>query len=145
MIKLTINCADGHSCWLEFTSQDEAYTYLAKVTESQHWGLNQRWVESSDEAEIASALESRQVEKERMNLETNELGMVSVTEYLLPAKWSHSQEDITSAFNQEQTNKESLKYLASTDWYVLREMDGGAACPSDIKAARAAARSAIVK
>ena len=46
---------------------------------------------------------------------------------------------------QEKINQEALAYLASTDFYVIREMDGGAVCPADIKAARAAARLRVIR
>ena len=46
---------------------------------------------------------------------------------------------------QEATNRESLIYLSSTDWYVIRRSDTGVAIPIDIDEARAAAREAIVQ
>lgn len=46
--------------------------------------------------------------------------------------------------NQKQINEAALKYLAETDWYVLRSIDGEA-CPEDIKALRQAARTSIVR
>lgn len=45
---------------------------------------------------------------------------------------------------QEVTNRESLIYLASTDWYVTRRSETGVVIPQDILDARAAARAAIV-
>lgn len=45
---------------------------------------------------------------------------------------------------QVRLNAESLAYLASTDWYVVRELENGAAIPDDVKAKRQAARDAIV-
>lgn len=49
-----------------------------------------------------------------------------------------------SVKNQLLINIEAQKYLASTDWYIIREMDSGVACPQDIKDARAAARASII-
>lgn len=46
---------------------------------------------------------------------------------------------------QLKINSEARGYLASTDWYILREMDSGVACPAEIKAERAAARARIVE
>lgn len=43
-----------------------------------------------------------------------------------------------------QTNRESLAYLASTDWYVIRQQETGIAVPQAILDARAAARAAVV-
>jgi len=45
---------------------------------------------------------------------------------------------------QEILNNESLGYLASTDWYITRNDETGAAVPDDVTTARAAARAAIV-
>ena len=45
---------------------------------------------------------------------------------------------------QEIINNDSLAYLRSTDWYVVRYAETGVAVPSDVTTARAAARSAIV-
>lgn len=53
--------------------------------------------------------------------------------------------DVTAQVNQEKINQESLKYLADTDWYIIREVDSGVQCPPDIKQARAEARARVVK
>lgn len=53
--------------------------------------------------------------------------------------------DISVKFQQEQTNAASLKYLADTDWMIIREVEGGQACSAEIKQLRAAARSAVVR
>lgn len=54
-------------------------------------------------------------------------------------------EDITAKIEQERIDAESLKFLADTDWYILRELDSGVSCPVEIKQARAEARAKIVK
>lgn len=54
-------------------------------------------------------------------------------------------EDITEKVAQEKINSESLSYLASTDWYIIREIDSGTPCPEEIKQLRAEARSKIVR
>ena len=54
-------------------------------------------------------------------------------------------EDITEKLEQERINQESLEFLASTDWLILRELDNGTPCPAEIKAERQAARDRIVK
>lgn len=46
---------------------------------------------------------------------------------------------------QEQVNAESRAYLASTDWYVIRQQETGEAVPGDVLADRAAARSRVAK
>lgn len=75
--------------------------------------------------------------------ELDEMG--EPTGVILPAEYTITIEDITSQVEQEKTNVEALAYLASTDWMVIREMDSGLQCPSDVKAARAAARAKIVR
>jgi hypothetical protein len=47
--------------------------------------------------------------------------------------------------NQKKINQENLAYLASTDWYVIRNADSGEAVPIEISEARAAARLLIVE
>ena len=44
---------------------------------------------------------------------------------------------------QIQINAESLAYLASTDWYVIRKQETGTDIPEDILTNRQAARDAI--
>tara|TARA_B100001996_G_scaffold362527_1_gene330113 strand:+ start:3154 stop:3516 length:363 start_codon:yes stop_codon:yes gene_type:complete len=44
---------------------------------------------------------------------------------------------------KERSNDEHLKYLQSTDWYVVRKADTGKDIPSDVETKRAAARNAI--
>jgi len=39
----------------------------------------------------------------------------------------------------------ALKFLAETDFYIIREMDNGVPCPAEIKAARQAAREKVIK
>ena len=51
----------------------------------------------------------------------------------------------TAAEIQAQINAENRAYLASTDWYVTRYAETGTAVPDEIKAARQAARNAILE
>jgi len=44
---------------------------------------------------------------------------------------------------KDRVNQDHIKYLASTDWYVVRKADTGKAIPSDIVFKRQAARDAI--
>jgi hypothetical protein len=63
----------------------------------------------------------------------------------LKAEYTVEITDISQQLEQERINNEALAYLAETDWLIIREMDSGVACPAEIKAARQAAREAIVK
>lgn len=51
----------------------------------------------------------------------------------------------TAAKVQAQKNAEARAYLASTDWYVVRLQETGTPIPSDISAARQAARDSVVE
>ena len=44
---------------------------------------------------------------------------------------------------KERSNDEHLKYLQSTDWYVVRKADTGKEIPSDVITKRQSARDAI--
>jgi hypothetical protein len=46
---------------------------------------------------------------------------------------------------QEKINAEAQAYLNSTDWYVIRNQETGAAIPVDILTAREEARLSIIK
>lgn len=66
-------------------------------------------------------------------------------EVKLRAEYSVEIEDISAQVEQERINAEALAYLASSDWYILREIDAGVPCPAEVKAERAAARARIVR
>jgi hypothetical protein len=53
--------------------------------------------------------------------------------------------DISEQVEQEKINQESLEYLASTDWLIVREIDANIPCPLDIKQKRQEARDKIVR
>lgn len=135
MLKINIKNKQGLLGWsASFETQEEADNWIASQIENNCWGKSERWVKESDE-DVSQALETRNVQV----LEN------SITEYKLAAEYTIEQEDITAQLTQEQTNKEALQYLADTDWYIIREMDEGTPCPSDIKIERAAARARIVR
>jgi|APSaa5957512535_1039671.scaffolds.fasta_scaffold39308_3 hypothetical protein len=45
---------------------------------------------------------------------------------------------------QEVANQEARQYLASTDWFLLRELDGGTTMTAEMKQLRAAARTKVI-
>lgn len=53
--------------------------------------------------------------------------------------------DISAQIEQELINAEALKYLADTDWLIIREVDAAIPCPLEVKQLRAEARSKIVR
>lgn len=62
-----------------------------------------------------------------------------------PAEFTIEVTDITSQVEQEKINAESLAYLASTDWMIIRETETGVLCPPEVKTKRAEARAKVVK
>lgn len=46
---------------------------------------------------------------------------------------------------QQQTNAQARAYLASTDWYVIRQQENGTPIPQEILDARQAARDSIIE
>jgi|APSaa5957512535_1039671.scaffolds.fasta_scaffold599306_1 hypothetical protein len=46
---------------------------------------------------------------------------------------------------QQSLTSESLSYLASTDWYVIRKADTGVAIPIDVSTKRAEARKNVIR
>ena len=46
--------------------------------------------------------------------------------------------------SQKVINETARAYLASTDWYAVREAEGGTAMPSDVKTKRVAERAKVV-
>ncbi len=45
---------------------------------------------------------------------------------------------------QDKINQEAKEYLASTEWYLLRELDSGVAMTVEVKQLRAEARARVV-
>jgi|APSaa5957512535_1039671.scaffolds.fasta_scaffold308649_2 hypothetical protein len=45
---------------------------------------------------------------------------------------------------QDKINAEAKQYLASTDWELLRELDGGVAMTAEVKQLRADARARVI-
>lgn len=77
---------------------------------------------------------------------TEELDSEGVkTGVVIPADFIIEIQDITAQVEQEHINQESLAYLASTDWMIIRAMDSGIPCPEEVKQARAEARAKIVR
>lgn len=51
----------------------------------------------------------------------------------------------TEEQKKQRRNAEARYYLASTDWYVIRQMDEGTPVPEEVKVARSEARKSIVE
>ncbi len=121
-----------------FSSQNEADEWINQQVALKSWGKPERWVdeelcESQDEI-VADAI------AEQMTGGPDH----EHKQYKFAAEYVIEQEDITARLAQEETNSNSLKYLAETDWYVIRFLESGVAVPSEVSTQRAAARAAIV-
>ena len=53
--------------------------------------------------------------------------------------------DTTQEDQQKAVNALSLKYLADTDWYVIRKMETNVEVPAEVLSQRSSARLLIVK
>ena len=133
-------------------SQEECDSWLTKEESNGSFGKPERWV-TDDQEDITNALEARVVvtrESQAEVLDENNVVIipespeVSHLEYKMASQYSIEVIDVTAQIEQEQINKEALQYLADTDWYVIRSIDG-IAVPSDIQTERAAARLRIVR
>lgn len=71
--------------------------------------------------------------------------VIEIQEQHIPSDYEIVIEDITAKIAQEQINAEALKFLAESDFYIIRQLDSGVPCPEEIKAQRQAARERIVK
>lgn len=65
--------------------------------------------------------------------------------YQIQDQFTYEITDITSQVEQEKINQESLEYLKSTDYLIIRELDNGTPCPVEIKQLREQARQRIVR
>ena len=68
-------------------------------------------------------------------LELVEYGKAEIIPYTVPVP--------TKSENQHKKNQESLSYLNSTDWYIVRMSETNVKVPDNILKARAAARIAV--
>ena len=143
-------------------------SWIAECVESNAWGKPERWVPHKNEGgnyDDADVLEERLAEivpavpfqpeipavYEGAVLISDaipavpEVPAVMQKQVKLRAEYTIEITDISQQLEQERINKESLAYLASTDWLIIREIDSGVSCPAEVKALRQAAREAIVQ
>lgn len=129
MLKLNIDSQRHGLVWKEFEDQEFLDQYLNEISNSQHWGRNERWVQEGQE-DISNALETREVE---ISPE------VMVTEYKLPAEYSIEIIDLGNEPLLELLRAQRDSKLAECDWTQLAD------CPlsSQAKADWAAYRQAL--
>lgn len=115
---------------------EDPTAWIAQEVANNSWGLPDRWLPDSpmsplSDEEKAKATETRVVD--------------DVTEYFFPAEYTIEITDITAEIEQEKANAEALKYLAETDWLMIRELEIGKPMPEEIKIKRQQARDKVVK
>ena len=144
----------GHAIVEDDKAQEQAAIFL-----DNYKGLPQRWTLGKIGFENQVLEEKKVIEQEYvaaipevMDDQGNivqaavpEVPEVSHMEYFLEAEYTIEIQDVTAQVNQAKQNEEALKYLAETDWYIIREMDSGVQCPTGIKQARSEARNKIVR
>jgi len=133
MFKININSQIHGIFWREFQTLEEAESYKAECIVTEKWG-------KVAYTEIIPAKDAV-LDENGVEIEP------AVSEQLIehPAEFTIEIVDITAQVEQERINAESLAYLASTDWMVIRQMDSGIPMPEDVKQARQEARNKIVK
>ena len=142
--------------------------WIAEGVANNWWGKPERWVPHKDEGgeyDEADVLDERIIELspgsplipeqpavyEGGSLVSEAVPMIPEVQAItqkqvkLRAEYSVQIEDISQQLEQERINAEALAFLLSTDWLIIRELDAGIPCPAEVKAARQAAREAIVK
>lgn len=100
MFKITIQSKIHGERWLNKDTQAEVDAYIQWCHDTEHWGKNSHIVPA----------------------QLDEQGNVVTEEYVIPAEYFITVENIADQVRQDQINKESLEFLASTDWMILRHL-----------------------
>lgn len=119
-------------------NQQLANQWVAKEVTNNSWGKPERWILVND------LIKNNENVNLAIGQRTNVDGKEPTTEYHFAAEYQIQMTDITNEVQQEQTNRECRQYLKDTDWYIIRELDCGIACPPEIRTLRADARRRIV-
>lgn len=133
--------------------------WIADCIASNAWGKPERWVLHKDEP-MAEAYDEADVLEERivedmpaMDAVMDDAGAIvqeaiparTHKEVKLRAEYTVEIEDISAMVELQKLSTEALRYLESTDWMIIREIDAGIPCPAEVKQARAEARTKVVK
>lgn len=122
----------------QFSTQEQADEWIQSSIALKSWGKPERWVDELDCSSQGEVI-SEAISEQMVGGPDNES-----KQYKFAAEYVIEQEDITAKIVQEELNTASLKYLAETDWYVIRFLESGIAVPAEVSAQRIAARAAIV-
>lgn len=144
MFKVSISNSRENKLWeAKFASEELAQAWLAQQVGKPH-RLPEREVAIESEYFQDDVLEVISEDIEQFDENFQSTGFVSVeTKVKLAAEFVSEISNISVAHALDQAKMAARKLLADTDWLVIREMDSGVACSSEIKAARAAAREIL--
>lgn len=137
-----------------FSTQESPEQWIKKAVESNLWGLPERSVPASADFDEADVIERYEHEislavPEVMN-DAGEIVQAAVPAVTVPmvklrAEYVIEVIELEDDIEQKKTTEEALKYLAETDWYVIREMETGVPYSAEIKEKRAEARLKVVR
>jgi hypothetical protein len=133
MIRVKVQNSRGQNFSADFQSQELADVWISEQIAKKSWGLPDRWLSFTGEPKVGYT-DTRQIESD---------GDVRV-EYFYPCEYEIEVIDITQSYQAQKESEEAKAYLLSTDWYIIREMDSGVPCPSEIKQLRAQARLKVI-
>ena len=139
MIKINIIKNNQVTNSATFPTEQEATLWLNQQRALNSFGKN------AGEYSLSELSESEQLteisRREIMNLEN----VVSAVLITIPDQYTVDMFDITSTYNAQKESEQALKFLAETDWMVVRKMETNVDYPEEIKQARGAARLKVVK
>lgn len=138
-------------------------SWTSDIADESHYeecfGKPKRWVLHKDEP-MAEAYDEADVLEERIvedmpaqDAVMDDSGAIvqeaiparTHKEVKLRAEYTVEIEDISAMLELQSLSTEALRYLESTDWMIIREIDAGIPCPAEVKQARAEARTKVVK
>ena len=125
----------------EFQSEQLCLNWLNQNKSTGAFGKLERQVLEISEG----ILENNEDISKSVNVEesVDELGNVKKI-HTLPQEFSYQVTDISAQKHAQQESENALKYLASTDWMVVRKAETGMDYPQEIKDLRAAARLKVL-
>lgn len=150
MIKVSILKNGVFSFGATFATQEAADDYIGIESTKGSFGKKER--------EVKEIIITDAEGNESVQLENNEdmSKSISVREeiaidgtviriHTLPAEYSTLITDITAQVLAKKESDEALQYLNQTDYLIIREMDNGIPCPTEIRQLRAEARLKVIK
>lgn len=125
----------------KFDDDQAMQDFIKLLADQAPWGKPDRWLPDSPMSPLSDEEKAKATDTKVVN---DGLGN-GWTEYFFPAEYTIEITDITAEVEQEKANAEALKYLADTDWLMIRELEIGKPMPEEIKLKRQEARNKVVK